>query len=100
MRCFSLAVVLMVALILPTPIIYAAPITFTARGEQYVALMVGWGGSYALSAGFLAQRAGLTRNISRLLVFKIGGKVTLPAPPADADLVLDPPPFSGTAAQA
>lgn len=30
MRCFSLAVVLMVALILPTPIIYAAPITFTA----------------------------------------------------------------------
>jgi len=80
--------------------VVAAPITFTARGEQYVALMVGWGGSYALSAGFLAQRAGLTRNISRLLVFKIGGKVTLPAPPADADLVLDPPPFSGTAAQA
>lgn len=30
MRCFSLPVVLIVALILPAPIIYAAPITFTA----------------------------------------------------------------------
>jgi quinohemoprotein ethanol dehydrogenase len=34
-----------------------------------------------------------------MLVFKIGGKATLPAAPEPAKLVLDPPPFTGTAQQ-
>ena len=33
------------------------------------------------------------RNISRLLVFKLGSKGQLPPPPPDAQRVLDPPPF-------
>lgn len=80
--------------------IIAAPMTYAIGGEQYVAVMVGWGGVWDVATGVLAHKAGKQRNISRLVVFKLGGKAALPAAPPMAKMVLDPPPFTGTPAQA
>ncbi len=76
--------------------VIAAPMTYAVKGQQYVAIMVGWGGVYDLAPpGFMARKTGSVRNISRVLVFKIGGNGALPPAPADATLPLDPPPFTG-----
>jgi alcohol dehydrogenase (cytochrome c)/quinohemoprotein ethanol dehydrogenase len=76
--------------------IIAAPMTYSVKGQQYVAIMAGWGGVFDVAPpGFLARKSGSVRNISRLLVFKVGGKAVLPAAPVDAKLPLDPPPFVG-----
>lgn len=77
--------------------VVAPPITYTVNGEQYVAVLAGWGGAYALSVdGDLINRKAPVRNISRLLVFKIGGTAKLPPPPPLADLPLDPPPSTAS----
>ena len=80
--------------------IVAPPITYSIDGEQYVAVLAGWGGIWTLApGGILSERSGPVRNISRLLVFKIGGTGSLPdAPPLDR-MPLDPPPFRGTQEQ-
>lgn len=79
--------------------VIAAPMTYSINGEQYVAVLAGWGGVYDLAAGIVADKSGVVRNISRLLVFKLGGTAKLPPAPATAAQVLDPPPFTGTASQ-
>ncbi|WP_296680280.1 PQQ-dependent dehydrogenase, methanol/ethanol family [Novosphingobium sp.] len=79
--------------------VIAAPMTYRVKGEQYVAILVGWGGVWDVATGVLAGKSGTTRNISRLLVFKIGGKGALPPAPPLAAVPLDPPPSTGTAAQ-
>ncbi|MBO9668988.1 MAG: PQQ-dependent dehydrogenase, methanol/ethanol family [Sphingobium sp.] len=79
--------------------VIAPAMTYRAKGEQYVAVMAGWGGVWALAPGLLSRKSGATQNISRLLVFKLGGAAKLPAPPRSADLVLDPPPNFGTPQQ-
>jgi quinohemoprotein ethanol dehydrogenase len=63
-----------------TPVI-AAPVTYTVDGEQYIAVLAGWGGIYPLTQGQQAAQSGDTRNISRVLVFKLGGAVHLPPVP-------------------
>jgi quinohemoprotein ethanol dehydrogenase len=79
--------------------IIAPPITYSIGGEQYVAVLAGWGGVWPLSPGsVLAGQDRPLPNVSRLLVFKLGGAAKLP--PLDYKrLPLDPPPFKGTAAQ-
>ncbi len=72
--------------------------TYEVDGEQYVATLVGWGGSYAILGGGLALISGPQRNISRLLVYKLGGTATLPAPAAEEAKVLDPPKQTANAA--
>lgn len=79
--------------------VIAAPMTYAIGDEQYVAIMVGWGGVWDMATGVLAHKGGMTRNISRLLVFKIGGTLKLAPPPPLAKLPLDPPPFVGTPGQ-
>lgn len=79
--------------------VVAAPVTFMAGGEQYVAVLAGWGGVWPLATGILAEKSGPVRNVSRLLVFKIGGKASLPPAPALNELPLDPPALTGTPAQ-
>ncbi|WP_296680617.1 PQQ-dependent dehydrogenase, methanol/ethanol family [Novosphingobium sp.] len=79
--------------------IVAAPMTYFIDGKQYVAVLAGWGGAYDLVAGAVVNKSGITRNISRLLVFKLGGTAKLPPIPPMAKQVLDPPPFVGTAEQ-
>ena len=77
--------------------IVAPPVTYTVDGEQYVAVLAGWGGAYALTVdgGLIANKAPV-RNVSRLLVFKLGAEGELPPPPALADIPLDPPPSRAT----
>ncbi len=58
--------------------IVAPPITYELDGVQYVAVMAGWGGAYALVAGDAAAAAGVVDNRGRLLVWKLGGTATLP----------------------
>ena len=79
--------------------IVAAPMTYSIDGEQYVAVLVGWGSLYDLVTGVLADKSGPIRNISRLMVFKLGAKGVLPPAPPMAKRVLDPPPVTGTPAQ-
>jgi PQQ-dependent dehydrogenase (methanol/ethanol family) len=71
--------------------IIAAPSTFEAGGEQYIAVLSGWGGSYSLSGGKAAAMSGNLRNVSRMLVFKLGGTAALP-PLEPRTLVIHPPP--------
>ncbi len=56
--------------------IVAPPVTYMADGEQYVAVLSGKGGSLARIAGGIISPK--VTNISRLLVFKLGGKAVLP----------------------
>ena len=78
--------------------VMAGPSTFTVNGEQYVAVLSGWGGTYPLVSGIVAHKSGNLRNISRVLVFKVGGTAKLPAPPAEVVKVLNPPADTADAA--
>jgi alcohol dehydrogenase (cytochrome c)/quinohemoprotein ethanol dehydrogenase len=75
--------------------VLAAPMTYSVKGVQYVAILVGWGGVWDVSGGNLVSKTGMTRNVSRLLVFKLGGTAKLPASLPEDKRVLDPPPFTG-----
>jgi quinohemoprotein ethanol dehydrogenase len=72
--------------------IMAAPITYEVNGEQYVAVLSGWGGAYPLMEGKASDKSGNTRNVSRLLVFKLGANLGLPTLSPEPKLVLNPPP--------
>jgi quinohemoprotein ethanol dehydrogenase len=79
--------------------ILAAPMTYRVKGVQYVAILAGWGGVFDVAPGILAGKSGSVRNISRMLVFKVGGAAKLPAAPPESKAVLDPPPLTGTPEQ-
>jgi quinohemoprotein ethanol dehydrogenase len=79
--------------------VVAPPVTFSVKGEQYVAVLAGWGGAWPLASGAVAEPHGPIRNHSRLLVFKLGGKAKLPDPGPNSRPPLDPPAFTGTPAQ-
>jgi quinohemoprotein ethanol dehydrogenase len=67
------------------------PITYAVDGEQYIAVLSGWGSAFSLQAGKIAAQSGNLRNVSRVLVFKLGGTATLP-PLEPRTLVINPPP--------
>jgi alcohol dehydrogenase (cytochrome c)/quinohemoprotein ethanol dehydrogenase len=71
--------------------VIAGPATYTVNGEQYIAVLAGWGGVFPLVAGEVAYKSGRVRNISRMLAFRIGGKATLPPVPVAPELKLNPP---------
>lgn len=79
--------------------VLAAPVTYSIKGEQYVAVLAGWGGVWALAPGILSEVAGPVRNVSRLLVFKLGASGQLPPESSVPPRPLDPPAVSGTPAQ-
>ena len=80
--------------------IIAPPVTYTVNGEQYVAVLAGYGGVWPLSpSGLLSGQERPLPNLGRLLVFKLGGAAALPPAPSAERLPLDPPPFRGTEAQ-
>ena len=75
--------------------IVAAPVTYELDGTQYVAVMAGWGGAFALAAGDAAAAAGVTDNTGRLLVYELGGQGTIPAQRAvEIELASIPAEFS------
>jgi quinohemoprotein ethanol dehydrogenase len=59
--------------------VMAGPVTYAINGEQYVAVLAGWGGVFPLATGEVSFKSGRVRNISRMLVFKVGGTATPPA---------------------
>jgi quinohemoprotein ethanol dehydrogenase len=71
--------------------VVAAPIAYTVNGEQYVAVVVGWGGVFPLATGEVALKSGRVQNVSRVLAFKLGGKVNLPPLPNFSQPQLRPP---------
>tara|TARA_A100001391_G_scaffold95213_2_gene63076 strand:+ start:17412 stop:19535 length:2124 start_codon:yes stop_codon:yes gene_type:complete len=80
--------------------VIAPPITYEIDGEQYVAVMAGWGGIWPLApGGIVNETSGPVPNISRLLVFKLGGTDTLPDAPPLVRRPLDPPAFTGDPAE-
>lgn len=82
---------------LPNGVI-AAPMAYAIDGTQYIALMMGWGGSAALAGGAAVQVPGRDFR-GYLLVFKLDGQARLPPPEPFDPGVPDPPPLTATAAQ-
>jgi alcohol dehydrogenase (cytochrome c)/quinohemoprotein ethanol dehydrogenase len=61
--------------------VIAAPVSYEIEGEQYVAVLAGWGGILPLLLGELSHgEDGPQVNRSRLFVFKLGGTAELPEP--------------------
>ncbi len=77
--------------------VMAGPMTYEVNGEQYIAVMSGWGGAFPLFQGKEAAKSGNLRNVSRVLAFKVGGTATLPALPQETPLALNPPPATAAA---
>ncbi len=76
--------------------IIAAPISYTIDGEQYIAVMAGWGGIVPLLLGELSHNDdGPIANRSRVLVYKLGGTKKLPEPEPVTLTALDLPPQFG-----
>jgi quinohemoprotein ethanol dehydrogenase len=77
----------------------APPITYSVDGQQYVAILVGWGGAGPAFLGSLVAKHGWAYKAQprRLIAFAISGQVELPpsAPPTfaeplvSADFVVD-----------
>ena len=58
--------------------VMAGPVTYSVNGEQYVAVLAGWGGVFPLATGEVSFKSGRVQNISRMLVFKLGATASLP----------------------
>jgi len=78
--------------------VVAAPVSYAAGGEQYIAVVVGWGGVFPLATGEVALKSGRAQNISRVLAFKLGANGHLPPLPAFSAPQLNPPRPTATAA--
>jgi quinohemoprotein ethanol dehydrogenase len=76
----------------------AGPISYSVNGEQYIAILVGWGGVLPLAAGEVARQFPRLNNVPRMMAFKLGGKATLPPVPEVKPQVLTPPPATASAA--
>ena len=69
----------------------AGPVDYTVHGEEYIAVLVGWGGVLPLAAGEIGLQSPRLQNVPRMLAFKLGGKVSSP-PAAELNArVLAPP---------
>ncbi len=77
--------------------IIAAPVSYEVRGEQFIAVLSGWGGGYPLMQGKAAAASGNTHNVSRVLVFKLDGHAQLPAAQLPALATTSPPPDTADA---
>jgi quinohemoprotein ethanol dehydrogenase len=77
----------------------AGPMTYTVDGEQYVAVGAGFGSVFYLVAGFAVDHTGTPDN-GRILVYKIGGKATLPKPSLTQIAMPKPPAATAPAATA
>jgi alcohol dehydrogenase (cytochrome c)/quinohemoprotein ethanol dehydrogenase len=64
--------------------IIAAPMSYAVGKDQYVAIVVGWGGSYPLATGEIARKGSMAVNRSRVLAFRLGGTAQLPSVPAQS----------------
>ena len=76
--------------------VMAAPITYQIDGTQYVAIMAGTGGSWAMIGGDTNMKGYALPNVSRLLVYKLGADGMLPPAPEFQRPPMTPPPHEAT----
>ncbi|MBN8817445.1 MAG: PQQ-dependent dehydrogenase, methanol/ethanol family [Sphingomonas sp.] len=76
--------------------IVAPPITYRLDGVQYIAVMAGWGGAWPMLGGQMALTSGNAVGPNRLLVFRIGGKASLPRLAPRSVSAAPPPADKGT----
>ncbi len=76
----------------------AAPMTYTVRGEQYVAVQAGYGGA-AITVGPAPASSAASRyeNVNRIIVFKLDGGTVPPPPPLVIPPFEQPPARSANA---
>jgi quinohemoprotein ethanol dehydrogenase len=80
--------------------IIAAPVTYAVDGEQYVAVMAGYGGAGALQGSDPSTMASFKHaNEGHVLVFKLGGKAAMPRIAERNATIPEPPKSEATAAQ-
>ena len=77
--------------------VVAAPIAYDVAGAQYVAVLVGTGGSWAMAGDEANAKGNALPNISRLLVYALDGKAALPPAPPPPVRALTPPPATAAA---
>jgi len=77
--------------------VVAAPVSYEVDGVQYVALMVGRGGSWSMAGDEASTKGNDLPNISRLLVFALDGTAELPPAPPRPVRFLNPPPATASA---
>ena len=61
--------------------IIAAPVAYTIDGEQYIAVVAGWGGSFTVFSG-VPRHKGNVLTEGRILAFKLGAPPRCRAPPS------------------
>ena len=71
----------------------APPITYTIDGVQYISVIVGYGGAFALTAGVPAPNPGAHTN-GQILTFKLDGKEIITKPISYTKMVVPPPSLS------
>jgi quinohemoprotein ethanol dehydrogenase len=80
--------------------IIAPPVTYAVDGEQYVAVMAGYGGAGAVTGGDPRTMAsGRYVNDGHVLAFKLGGAATMPRIAERNATIPEPPKSEATAAQ-
>jgi quinohemoprotein ethanol dehydrogenase len=57
--------------------VMGSPVSYELDGEQYIAVVQGWGGESGLSFGVITGHLNFI-NVSRLLVYKLGANTALP----------------------
>jgi len=72
--------------------IVAPPISYELAGEQYIAVLAGWGGNVIVGMDAGLSAASHYENLGRLLVFKLDGRGSVPAVPTKAAPFLLPVP--------
>jgi PQQ-dependent dehydrogenase (methanol/ethanol family) len=78
--------------------VMAGPVTYEAKGEQFIAVLSGWGGVFPLATGEVALKVGRRPNIGRMLAFKLGANASLP-PEQEVEMpILNPPKATANAA--
>ena len=78
--------------------IIAAPVSYQVDGEQYVSVLAGWGGAFALASG-VPRHKGNVLSEGRILTFKLGGQAALPEPNVAFLEIPEPPAMETTAEQ-
>jgi mono/diheme cytochrome c family protein len=76
--------------------IVAAPITYNINGKQYVTVVAGYGGVFAIQAGLPPKYSGGPIN-ARIVTFSLDGDIQLPERPANINMPKPPPPIEDQA---
>jgi mono/diheme cytochrome c family protein len=74
-------------------------VSYQVGNDQYIALVVGWGGSLGLLKGSIGMDNHVPTNLPRVIAFKLNGTYTLPNVPGPPTPTLNPPADTATPEQ-